>query len=177
MALSSRTMDWIESLVVQEKEILTGDRLSIDLGHAKDGLLSAETVHFVRALHCKFAELAVFVNRRLPETSCPVSVITVCEGGEEFVVERLPVRLCFKSRPGSINFSCDRISAGLQFTGSIEARFGVFYEIDWMFLGARVTAEQIARHHLTELLQITAQAKIEKCSLQRQISAHDLQNG
>ncbi len=156
MALSSRTVSWIESLVAQEIEIASGDRLSIDIVTAKESLLIQETVQFSRTLFGEFKELAGFLNRRLPANSSILRVSRLADDGAEFLVEREPLRLTFRAQSGVVNFMCEKNpNRELQFGGSIEAKFGAFYDLDWLFLGKVVSAEQVARHYLTEIVQAT----------------------
>lgn len=153
--VSSRTVSWIENLATQENEIVQGERVSIDIGSAKDRLLESETLLFNRSLLCSFRELCASLNRRLPPEASPIRVKRVADSGEEFSVERIPLQLLFRCQVGVIQFVCDK-AGELQFSGSIEARFSAFYELDWLFLGSKVSAEQVARHYLTELLQLTS---------------------
>lgn len=158
MSLNSRTVSWIESLAHQEGEIAAGERNSIDITTAKETVLRDETIHFSRTLLAQFKELAGFLNRRLPADSLQISIVSLSETGDEFAVERAPLRLVFRAQMGVVQFLCEkRPNQELQYSGSIEAKFGAFYELDWIFLGSRVNAEQFAKYYLTELVQTTRQ--------------------
>ncbi|MBI1861833.1 MAG: hypothetical protein HYR96_13040 [Deltaproteobacteria bacterium] len=160
MPLNSRTVSWIESLAHQEGEIASGERLSIDIVIAKETVLKNETIHYVRALQAEFRELSGFLNRRLPSSSPRIHVVGLGETEEGFLIERAPLKLTFRAQMGVVQFVCERLLTNeLQFSGAIEAKFGPFYELEWLFLGKPVTPEPLARHYLTELLQATGQLR------------------
>ena len=43
----------------------------------------------------------------------------------------------------------------MMFSGRVEAKFGTFHDVEWYFLGNRVNAELLARHYLTEFIQVS----------------------
>jgi hypothetical protein len=43
----------------------------------------------------------------------------------------------------------------MMFSGLVEAKFGAFHDVEWYFLGNPIGAEQLARHYLTEFIQIS----------------------
>ena len=67
-----------------------------------------------------------------------------------------------KAQPGVVQLQCDKLipkygtsdlKASVMFSGLIEAKFGAFHDVQWVFLGSEIGAEQVARHYLTEFIQ------------------------
>jgi len=160
---SNRTIKWIESLAEQELSIQAGDRSSIDLCATKDEVLSVESATFIRDLYYHFDYLTRLFNMRVMEEAMQLKTSKHAEGNEGFVVSRADRRLTVSSgKPGVIQLHCEkRLDAGssnrtsLLFSGVIEAQFGLFHEVEWSFLGNRVAPEQVARHYLTEFIQVS----------------------
>jgi hypothetical protein len=160
---SNRTIKWIESLAEQELSIRSGDRLSIDLCTTKDEVLSVETSAFIRDLyyHCDY--LTRLFNLRVNEEGMALKISKAGEASDGFQVSRGEMRLAILSgKPGAIQFQCEKkldssgpTRTSVMFSGMIEAEFGLFHEVDWSFLGNRVVPEQVARHYLTEFIQVS----------------------
>lgn len=161
---SNRTIKWIESLAEQEISIREGDRVSIDLCATKDEVLSVETATFIRDLYYHLDYLTRLFNLRVMEDPMQLKLAKLGENAADgFHVTRGEMRLAISSgKPGVIQFQCEKrleVSApsrtSVMFSGMIEAQFGLFHEVDWSFLGNRVVPEQVARHYLTEFIQVS----------------------
>jgi hypothetical protein len=161
---SNRTIKWIESLAEQEVSIREGERASIDLCTTKDEVLSIETATFIRTLYYHLDYLTRLFNLRVVEESMQLKLAKLAENApDSFHVTRGGMRLAISSgKPGVIQFQCEKRveSAGpcrpsVMFSGVIEAQFGLFHEVEWSFLGNRVVPEQVARHYLTEFIQVS----------------------
>jgi hypothetical protein len=72
-----------------------------------------------------------------------------------------------RPRPGVVKLQCDKQlpsedagpgKTSMMFSGVIEGAFGTFHDVEWTFLGSRVSAEQVARHYLTEFIQLSRSA-------------------
>jgi len=164
---SNRTIKWIESLAEQEVSIQSGDRLSIDLCTTKDEVLSGETSSFVRDLYYHVDYLIRLFNLRVVDEGMQLRIAKLGEG-DGFSVSRGEMRLAATStKPGVVQFACEKkleASGGgprssVMFSGTIEAQFGLFHEVEWSCLGNRVVPEQIARHYLTEFIQVSRPGK------------------
>jgi hypothetical protein len=160
---SNRTIKWIESLADQELSIHSGDRVSIDLCTTKDQVLSAETSSFVRDLYYHVDYLIGLFNLRVMNEGMQLHISKRTEENDGFQVHRGDMKLSIlSSKPGMIQFQCERQldpasspRTSVMFSGSIEAEFGLFHEVEWSFLGNHVGAEQVARHYLTEFIQVS----------------------
>lgn len=160
---SDRTIKWIESLAEQELSIKSGDRLSIDLCTTKDQVLSVETATFIRDLYYHVDYLTRLFNLRVADESMQLNIAKISDGTEGFQVARSEMRLMIASaKPGIIQIQCEKkmdidgaVRNTVMVSGTIEAGFGLFHEVEWSFLGSRVVAEQVARHYLTEFIQLS----------------------
>ncbi len=143
--------------------IRSGDRLSIDLCTTKDEVLSVETATFIRDLYYHFDYLTRLFNLRVNEEGMQLKIAKAGEAYEGFQVTRGEMKLAVLSgKPGAIQFQCEKrldpsshSRTSTMFSGMIEAEFGLFHEVDWSFLGNRVAPEQVARHYLTEFIQVS----------------------
>ncbi len=158
---SNRTIRWIENLAEQELSIRSGDRVSVDLCTTKDEVLSVETSTFLRAIQKHVEYLAKLFNLRVQEEALQLRLTSSSEGGDGFALLRGSMRLCVTSaKPGFIQFACDKrldseSRSSVMFSGTLEAQFGLFHEVDWSFIGNPVVPEQVARHYLTEFIQVS----------------------
>ncbi len=160
---SDRTIKWIESLAEQEVSIRGGDRASIDLCATKDEVLSVETATFIRDLYYHLDYLTALFNLRVVEQDMQIKLAKLHEVSEGFNLVRADMRLAILSgKPGVIQIQCEKrleVNApsrtSVMFSGMIEAQFGLFHEVEWSFLGNRVAPEQVARHYLTEFIQVS----------------------
>lgn len=163
---SNRTIRWIENLADQEAGICRGERSFIDLCATKDDILQTETSAFVRDLKSNFEYLAELFNSRLADLTLQISVVRVEGRIPTFKLVRHGMLLSIWSpQPGSVQIRCDKVvsdetsapKTSLMMTGAIEGDFGSFHDLEWRFLGSPVTAEQVARHYLTEFIQLSRQ--------------------
>jgi hypothetical protein len=160
---SNRTIKWIESLAEQELSIRSGDRVSIDLFKTKDEVLFVETATFIRDLYYHLDYLTGLFNLRVMDDSMVLRLTKLGDGTENFQVGRGDMRLLVSSaKPGVIQFQCEKrldpaspSRTSVMFSGVIEAQFGLFHEVEWSFLGSHVMPEQVARHYLTEFIQVS----------------------
>lgn len=161
MITSNRTIKWIESLAEQELSIRSGERASIDLLATKDEVLSVETTSFLRELNQHFDYLVKLFDLRVNQDALKIKIQPISDVGEGFCLLRNELRLLLtKPRLGVVQITCDKRRAGetrtsVMFSGVVEAKFGVFHDVEWHFLGSQVTAEQVARHYLTEFIQVS----------------------
>lgn len=164
MATSDRTIKWIENLAEQELLIRSGEKISIDLLTTKDEVLSVETTSFVRDLYYHFDYLTRLFNERVSQSEMQIKLMRA-ERQDCLTLLRNSLRLSVSLRqPGVVQFQCDKVqdhkmdvstSVNMMFSGMVEARFGAFHDVEWFFLGNRVSAEQVARHYLTEFIQVS----------------------
>ncbi len=171
---SNRTIKWIESLADQESSIRSGDRVSIDLCTTKDEVLCVETATFLRDLYYHLDYLTRLFNLRVLDDEAQLKVSKVDVGKDGFFVSRGEMRLAISAgKPGVIQFQCEKRLEGspgtpsknsVMFSGVIEAGFGLFHEVEWLFIGNRVVPEQVARHYLTEFIQVSRPAGTQKRS-------------
>ena len=163
MFTSDKTVKWIENLAEQECLIQLGERSSLDLCTTKDEVLSSETISFVRSLFYHFEYLTRLFNTRVELAILKIKIEKHGENYNSFSVCRNQVRLVVTgSRSGAVHLQCLREDNGAMgtmnsvlFSGLIEARFETFHEVKWYFLDSVILPEQVARHYLTEFLQIS----------------------
>jgi hypothetical protein len=164
MATSDRTIKWIENLADQELLIKAGERVSIDILSTKDEVLAVETASFVRDLLYHFDYLTRLFNGRVNQSTLQIKLQRP-DNQDSFSLVRNSLRLNISLRqPGVVQFQCDKkqsdsLTSGsrvsMMFSGMVEAKFGTFHDVEWYFLGNRVSAEQVARHYLTEFIQVS----------------------
>lgn len=165
MFTSDGTIKWIESLAEQESLIHQGEKASLDIFAAKDEVLQYETASFLRKLESYFESLTRVFNGRLNQPSFALEMQKVGDGSGTFSIQRNQMRLTVtQSKPGTIQFLCDKISqdnymvktpSSRIFSGIVEASFVHFNEVVWQFLGSAVEAEKLSCHYLTEFLQVS----------------------
>jgi hypothetical protein len=161
MVTSNRTIKWIESLAEQELSIRSGERASIDLLATKDEVLSVETTSFLRELNQQFDYLVRLFDLRVNQDALKIKILKNEDILEGFTLLRNELRLLVtKPRLGVVQITCDKRLTGdsrpsVMFSGVVEAKFGIFHDVEWLFLGSQVTAEQVARHYLTEFIQVS----------------------
>jgi len=165
MSTSTRTIKWIENLADQELLIRAGELGSIDLCTTKDQVLIVETTTFVRDLFYHFEYLTKLFNSRVNRPDLQMRLLR-SETFDQFSLTRHEMRMSLSMRqPGAVQLQCDKLvgpegpgkstKVSFMFSGMVEAKFGTFHDVEWFFLGSRVTAEQVARHYLTEFIQAT----------------------
>lgn len=165
MQTSDHTICWVESLAQQELLIHAGDKVSLDVVATKNEVLLLETSSFLRDLYYQFHALIRVFNGRVGSSPLLELKLSRSESVDQFQISRNGMRLVFsRPLPGVIQASCERLAsqdfsrthkASVMFTGMVEGKFGNFHEVEWFFLGARIAAEQVARHYLTEFLQVS----------------------
>lgn len=165
MLTSNRTIKWVENLADQELLITAGERGSIDICTTKDEVLVVETATFVRDLFFHFEYLVELFNSRVNRPPLQIKLTRQGERLEGFALSRNRHRLIlFQSQPGAVQLQCDKLigdegsrdnRTSLMFSGLIEAKFGAFHDVEWVFLGNPIGAEQVARHYLTEFIQVS----------------------
>lgn len=168
MSTSNRTIRWIEDLAEQELLISSGHRTSIDIGKTKDQVLSVETATYVRDLFYHFDYLVKLFNERVQQPSLHIRLSKMSDKLEGFQLVRNGIGLVLdSSSAGVIQFRCEKSSAGeglgvptparksVMFSGVVEAEFGAFDDVEWRYLGSSISAEQLARHYLTEFIQMS----------------------
>jgi len=163
---TNRSIKWIENLAAQEVLIKGGERASVDISHTKDEILEIETATFVRALYYHFQYLIRLFNFRVQQLGLEIKVARASDSIEAFSLSRNGMRLNLcRPQNGTIQLTCDKVldddgtktgnKTSMMFSGLIEAKFGAFHDVEWFFLGSRVTSEQVARHYLTEFIQVS----------------------
>jgi hypothetical protein len=165
MFTSNRTIKWIENLADQELSIKAGERVSIDICTTRDEVLSAETATFVRELLFHLEYMVKLFNLRVSQNALQIKVQRPADASDGFLLIRNRMRLCVTRRQaGVVQIHTDKLleSQGLvasktsvMSSGTIESRFGAFDDVEWIFLGSPVSAEQVARHYVTEFLQMS----------------------
>jgi hypothetical protein len=165
MFTSNRTIKWIENLAEQELLIKAGEKASIDICTTKDEVLSVETATFVRDLFYHFDYLVQLFNARVNQPGLQIKLLRIGDQLEGFSVFRNKMKLLLtRPQAGIVQLQCDKLildensrpsKTSVMFSGLIEAKFGTFNDVEWYFLGSRVTAEQVARHYLTEFIQVS----------------------
>lgn len=164
MITSNRTIRWIENLADQESDVRRADRHFVDLGVPEDGLIESETAAFVRDLKKHFEYLVELFNSRVSESS--LRIIFSETGGHPPVLKlsRHSMQLrVWTPKIGCVQIHCDKLLSepnspnrtSLMMTGTIEAEFGSFRDLEWRYLDSPVNVEQIARHYLSEFIQLS----------------------
>jgi len=168
MATSDRTIRWIESLAKQEELITSGEKSALDLGMTKDEVLIGETDGFVRDVVYHLEYLVRLFNSRVNNSHIQIRLVRATKN-QAFSLNRNKMKFTLVTpKPGKIQIQCLKIMAegastvpktSIMFSGTVEAHFGVFNDIDWQFLCQTVTSEQVAKHYLTEFIQVSVQTE------------------
>lgn len=159
---SDRSIRWIENLADQERSISEGRSSSVDICSTKEEVLLEETAGFLREIAHHLIYFAKLFNAKIDVPQLRVKVQKGNTAAEGVTLSRDGVRLFARSQTAaSVQLQCLRIEDSTESvlsSGLIEANFASFHDIEWQFLGARVTAEQVARHYMTEFLQVSRQS-------------------
>lgn len=161
MLTSDRSIRWIENLAEQEISIFEGKSSSLDICSTKDEVLLEETALFIREITHHLTYLAKLFNAKIEKPELQIKVQRGATPGDGLTLSREGVKLILRSQnPGSVQLQCIRAEQGeakesVLSSGLIEASFVTFHDIEWQFLGTRVTSEQVSRHYMTEFLQVS----------------------
>jgi hypothetical protein len=164
VSASHRTIKWVENLAEQELLIYEGEKTSIDLTSSKEKVLGIETTSFIRDLFYHFEYLVRLFNFRVKNESLQIKISRSDNLSNFFLLRHYMKLNVHRSQAGVVQFSCEKSNpnetekhskASVMFSGMAEAKFGAFYDVEWFFLGSRVNVEQVARHYLTEFIQIS----------------------
>ena len=162
MFTSDKTIKWVENLADQECLILSGEKSSLDLCTAKEEVMNNETSSFVRSLYYHFEYLIRLFNARVDVPFLKIKIISPNDDFNSFSISRNQINLKVSgSQAGMIHLQCNREESSIVnigsvlFSGMIEARFETFHEVKWYFLDSIILPEQVARHYLTEFLQVS----------------------
>lgn len=158
---SDSSIKWVENLAEQERLIFQGEKSSVDLTKTKEEVLAVSTASFFRQLFNQFEYLSRLFNSHLADRGPGIRLDRENELFESFALLRNATRLFISGhRPGFVHVQCEKklegageMRSSVMFSGILEAKFATFDEVQWFFLGSPVTAEQVARHYLTEFLQ------------------------
>lgn len=160
MIASYKTVKWIEDLADQDARIRAGEKASFDLCATKDEIVRLETVAFVRDLFVQFEQMVRIFNGRIAGRSEGIRLLRQGDGVDGLALTRGTSRLQIAKGAGVIQLQGEKVLTGgrnqMLFQGMIEAAFGPFNEVQWTFLGSPVTAEQVARHYLTDFIQMSS---------------------
>lgn len=158
---SDRSIRWIENLAEQELSISEGRSANVDICSTKEEVLLEETSHFLREIAHHLSYLSKLFNAKMEKVEFQIKVKRGSSPGDGLTLVRGDVRLHLRSQnAASVQLQCLRsdLTQGKESvlsSGLIEAQFVTFHDIEWQFLGVRVTAEQVARHYMTEFLQVS----------------------
>ncbi len=159
MEISVHSLRWVERLAEQESGVQAGERSQLDLYQVKEEVLLLESAQFLRELRTALETLAKLFNGQMLSVDTKIQIQNISDSKEGFALTRLTTRMQFESsRPGVIQVQTKRVAVENPIhlsTATLEAQFGAFDEVNWLFLGEKITSEQVARHFLTELVQST----------------------
>ncbi len=149
----------------QELLVQAGEKASVDLCHTKIELLNSETASFIHGLYFQFESLVHLFNERVKNPELHIKLSRTVGGLDGFSLNRNGMRLSVSTgNVGSIQLQCEKLvtevatkltKTSLMFSGLVEAKFGTFHDLEWFFLGSRILPEQLARHYLTEFIQVS----------------------
>jgi len=158
MEISVHSLRWVERLAEQESGVQAGERSQLDLYQVREEVLLLESTQFLRELRTALETLTKLFNGQM-QPDAIIHIQNIPESKEGFSLTRLTTRVQFESaRPGVIQVQTKRVAVENPIhlaTATLEAQFGPFDEVSWLFLGEKITSEQVARHFLTELVQST----------------------
>jgi len=121
-------------------------------------VLLLESAQFLRELRTGLETLAKLFNGQM-SVDAKIQIQSLSDSRDGFSLTRLNTRVQFESsRPGVIQVQIKRVAVENPIhlsTATLEAQFGAFDEVSWLFLGEKINSEQVARHFLTELVQST----------------------
>lgn len=163
MEISVHSLRWVERLAEQESGVQAGERSSVDLYQVREEVLGLESAQFLRELRNALETLAKLFNAQMATDETKIRLQPLSDSGEAFSLSRLNCLIQFDSaRPGVIQVQTKRIAVENPIhlaTATLEAQFGAFDEVSWLFLGEKINSEQVARHFLTELVQNTLRTR------------------
>ncbi len=159
MEISVHSLRWVERLAEQESGVQAGERSQVDLFQVREEVLLLESSQFLRELRTAFETLGKLFNEQMFSEEAKIQIQPTSETRDGFSLLRLNIRIQFESaRPGVIQVQIKRVAVENPIhlsTATLEAQFGTFDEVTWLFLGEKINSEQVARHFLTELVQNT----------------------
>ncbi len=159
MEISVHSLRWVERLAEQESGVQAGERSQVDLYQVREDVLQLESSQFLKELRTTLETLSTLFNQQMAADETKIQLQSLSESRDGFYLSRLNIRIQIESaRPGVIQVQTKRIAVENPIhlsTATLEANFGAFDEVTWLFLGEKINSEQVARHFLTELVQNT----------------------
>lgn len=151
---SDRSIRWIENLAEQEALLGQSDG-AYDLCSTRDEILLSETVNFLNELRYHLEFMVRLFNGKINGDRNLVKISKSPSPFDGFSLIRNNIECRIGSKKsGAVHLNCARSESVLT-TALVEASFSSFHDVEWVFLGEKVTSEKIARHFLTEFLQLS----------------------
>ncbi len=161
-------LSWIKDLVRAEKEMEESGMVDIGAGFDTDRTLQSESFKYLENLKSQFVESASAFNQMRGLSVGGVKIYGISNTHTDFMLFRNGFKLIFSlKRPGEISIRFSFQGAGLipganasetssEDIGSedlIQARWGAFGELAWVYRDKQVKSDYLVRYYLSRFIK------------------------
>ncbi len=164
-------ISWIKELVKAEQQMEESGLVDMSFGFDNDKILVTESVQFLLALKTEFVDASSSFNELKPSALGRIKIYGIAKTHADFMLFRNGFKMIFSLKaPGQISIRFNFIGTnyipspgmgdGAQGATTnvmdehmVEARWGAFGEITWVYQNQPVKLEYMVRHYLTQFIK------------------------
>lgn len=164
-------ISWIKELVKAEQQMEESGLVDMSFGFDNDKILVTESVQFLLALKTEFVDASSSFNELKPSALGRIKIYGIAKTHADFMLFRNGFKMIFSLKaPGQISIRFNFIGTnyipspgmgdGAQSATTnvmdehmVEARWGAFGEITWVYQNQPVKLEYMVRHYLTQFIK------------------------
>jgi hypothetical protein len=159
-------VSWIKELVKAEQQMEESGLIDMSFGFDSDKILVQETIQFLLQLKTEFVDASTSFNELKPSALGRIKIYGIAKTHADFMLFRNGFKMIFALKaPGQISIRFNFIGTNYipapgamepQATTTnvmdehvVEAKWGAFGELSWVYQGQPVKLEYMVRHYLT----------------------------
>jgi hypothetical protein len=163
---------WIRDLVKAEEQMEESGIVDMGTGQDQERTMIQETLNYLQALKNEFIESATAFNELKASPLGRIKIYGIAKTHADFMLFRNGFKMIFSFRnPGQVsirfNFigpnympsqipSVANTAAPMMEEHVLEAKFGPFQDLQWMFENQPVKMQAVVKHHLTLFIKESA---------------------
>jgi hypothetical protein len=158
-------ISWIKELVKAEQQMEESGLVDMSFGFDTDKILVTETIQFLLALKTEFVDASTSFNDLKPSAIGRIKIYGIAKTHADFMLFRNGFKMIFSLKaPGQISVRFNFIGTNyIPTPGSenpsaatnvmdehiVEAQWGAFGELVWVYQNQPIKLEYMVRHYLT----------------------------
>lgn len=163
-------ISWIKELVKAEQQMEESGLVDMTFGFDNDKIIVTESVQFLLALKTEFVDASSSFNELKPSALGRIKIYGIAKTHADFMLFRNGFKMIFSLKaPGQISVRFNFIGTnyipspgmgdGAQGATNVmdehivEAKWGAFGEITWVYQNQPVKLEYMVRHYLTQFIK------------------------